>query len=240
MKNQGLSTIIMTVIIILIVALAAGAAYYFIFQNNKNENVNQNQNLVNKINSNFNENLNANINTATLDSDNDGLTDNEEKIYGTDSKNSDTDGDGFNDGLEVATSHDPLRVATTNTNQNQNINQNIKAVQNLSVGLTLTTDKTVYHSQENIILTVKSKSNQDVNNILVKAEGIKGKSANYFSKNQIVNLTANQEETVNLTSTLPSCSSCSGILPGDYSITTQVLYNNEVINQKTITINLQQ
>ncbi len=48
--------------------------------------------------------------TATIikDSDNDGLTDSEEKFYGTNINNPDTDGDGFFDGEEVRAGYDPL------------------------------------------------------------------------------------------------------------------------------------
>ena len=45
---------------------------------------------------------------AALDSDNDGLTDAEEKIYGTDPHNPDTDGDGYLDGAEVKAGYNPL------------------------------------------------------------------------------------------------------------------------------------
>jgi len=41
------------------------------------------------------------------DTDNDGLTDQEEIIYGTDSNNPDTDGDGFKDGDEVKSGYNP-------------------------------------------------------------------------------------------------------------------------------------
>ena len=44
----------------------------------------------------------------TLDSDNDGLTDAEEEVYGTDKNNSDTDGDGYTDGAEVQNGYNPL------------------------------------------------------------------------------------------------------------------------------------
>lgn len=43
-----------------------------------------------------------------LDSDNDGLRDWEESLWGTDKDNADTDGDGTNDGDEVAEGRDPL------------------------------------------------------------------------------------------------------------------------------------
>ena len=41
------------------------------------------------------------------DSDNDGLIDELEKIYGTDPNNPDTDGDGFKDGEEVEKGYNP-------------------------------------------------------------------------------------------------------------------------------------
>lgn len=44
---------------------------------------------------------------AGLDSDSDGLTDLEETLYGTDSRNPDTDGDGFLDGNEVYNLYNP-------------------------------------------------------------------------------------------------------------------------------------
>jgi hypothetical protein len=45
------------------------------------------------------------------DSDSDGLTDIEEKMYGTDYRNPDTDGDTFLDGNEVFHRYDPLGIA---------------------------------------------------------------------------------------------------------------------------------
>lgn len=46
---------------------------------------------------------------AQLDSDNDGLKDWEEKLWGTDSSNPDTDGDGALDGEELKKGRDPLK-----------------------------------------------------------------------------------------------------------------------------------
>lgn len=58
-------------------------------------------------NSNLNTNSSASENLAK-DSDNDGLTDMEEIIYDTDSKNPDSDGDGYKDGAEVDSGYNPL------------------------------------------------------------------------------------------------------------------------------------
>jgi hypothetical protein len=45
------------------------------------------------------------------DSDQDGLSNDEEKLYGTDPMKSDTDGDGYSDGVEVESGYDPLKPA---------------------------------------------------------------------------------------------------------------------------------
>lgn len=46
-----------------------------------------------------------------IDSDCDGLTNAEEKLYGTDPNNPDTDGDGYSDGVEVKSGYDPTKPA---------------------------------------------------------------------------------------------------------------------------------
>lgn len=46
-----------------------------------------------------------------LDSDQDGLSDAEEKTYGTNPQKADTDGDGYSDGVEVKGGYDPLKPA---------------------------------------------------------------------------------------------------------------------------------
>ena len=48
---------------------------------------------------------------VSIDSDCDGLTNAEEKLYGTDPNNPDTDGDGYSDGVEVQSGYDPLKPA---------------------------------------------------------------------------------------------------------------------------------
>lgn len=48
---------------------------------------------------------------AFQDTDGDGLSNAEEKLYGTDPYNPDTDGDGYSDGVEVHSGYDPLKKA---------------------------------------------------------------------------------------------------------------------------------
>lgn len=50
-------------------------------------------------------------NTATIDSDKDGLTNEEERLYGTNKDNPDSDGDGYSDGVEVKSGYNPNKPA---------------------------------------------------------------------------------------------------------------------------------
>jgi hypothetical protein len=56
------------------------------------------------------ENLSGNQNIF-LDSDQDGLSNEEEKAYGTSPYKKDTDGDGYSDGAEVKSGYNPLKPA---------------------------------------------------------------------------------------------------------------------------------
>lgn len=59
----------------------------------------------------FAEEQSATQNNIFLDSDQDGLSDEEEKSYGTDPKNKDTDGDSYSDGAEIKSGYDPKKPA---------------------------------------------------------------------------------------------------------------------------------
>jgi hypothetical protein len=72
-----------------------------------------------------------------IDSDNDGLTDAEEKVYGTDPFNRDTDGDGYSDGVEVKSGYNPLIKApgdkiTTGTVKETTASQYSESIQPLT------------------------------------------------------------------------------------------------------------
>ncbi len=72
--------------------------------------------------------------TPDNDPDHDGLTNAEEMIWGTDPFNPDTDGDGFKDGEEVASGHNPLvkgpndLLPTTYTSPTNNITEKTSAL----------------------------------------------------------------------------------------------------------------
>ncbi len=59
----------------------------------------------------FAENNSSTDKNIFLDSDQDGLSDAEEKAYGTDPRAADTDGDSYSDGIEVKSGYDPLKPA---------------------------------------------------------------------------------------------------------------------------------
>jgi hypothetical protein len=50
--------------------------------------------------------------SSTVDTDADGLTDEQEKVYGSDVNNPDTDGDGYKDGAEVKAGYDPIMAGS--------------------------------------------------------------------------------------------------------------------------------
>ena len=142
-KGKGRRIAIIILLVIIVILLIAGGALAYISltnpallpwslpflpkanQNvnanlnaNANANVNANANLnvnapVNE-NLNANANLNANLNAApAVDSDNDGLTDEQEQALGTNPLSSDTDNDGLTDYEEINIYHtNPLNPDT--------------------------------------------------------------------------------------------------------------------------------
>ena len=56
-------------------------------------------------------NTKSNVCDKTADTDCDGLINSEEKLYGTNSENADTDGDSYSDMVEIESGYDPLKPA---------------------------------------------------------------------------------------------------------------------------------
>lgn len=74
----------------------------------------------------------------TIDSDCDGLTNDEENVYGTDSKKEDTDGDGYSDGVEVKSGYSPTKAAPGDriVSQTKRDVQNYEPSQSVSINKT--------------------------------------------------------------------------------------------------------
>ncbi len=103
------------IFILILIAVFGWTAYSFIFQKENEIEINLNKSIMESNSQaltalkDINDNQVPNNNQK--DSDGDGLLDWEEKIYGTDPQNPDTDGDGYKDGDEIATNHNPLKKA---------------------------------------------------------------------------------------------------------------------------------
>lgn len=69
------------------------------------------------------------------DSDQDGLSDEEERMYGTDSFNRDSDGDGYSDGAEIKSGYDPLKAAPGDRFISPNNNPGVYAKTEISQSL---------------------------------------------------------------------------------------------------------
>lgn len=103
MKSKRLTLWASVVLALLIVS---GAWYFSTGKNNQKDSVSPDSGLKQV----------ANL-IAEKDSDNDGLKDWEEPLWGTDPQKSDTDGDKTNDGDEIKTNRDPLKPAPNDIRQ---------------------------------------------------------------------------------------------------------------------------
>jgi len=117
------------------------------------------------------------------DIDKDGLCDNEEPLYGTDFLNPDTDGDGFLDGEEIASGHNPTIKGPddllSNTNDPQAINITAKVSTLMAAGfyagdLSASADPAVY-----------TKALADINDEIV-IDGIRALNPNNIPVNKPV------------------------------------------------------
>ncbi len=118
---------------------------------------------------------NATSSINEKDSDNDGLPDWEEALYGTNPNNPDTDGDGTPDGEEIKEGRDPLKANTAKVGQEPNdkippeiIAEN-QAISTANQGLNAT-EKMAHNLISNIFASqpISGEMNQDTMNTLVE------------------------------------------------------------------------
>lgn len=95
------------------------------------------------------------------DADQDGLSDSEEKIYGTDPYNSDSDGDGYSDGTEVKSGYNPLKPAPGDKIVSSDNQDPTKTVQGIETTNTknLTTELS---GQVSTLISNKSENNETI------------------------------------------------------------------------------
>ncbi|MBU4141764.1 hypothetical protein KKE99_02740, partial [Patescibacteria group bacterium] len=100
-------------------AIISAAAYYFFFLNKNNA-----EPIAPKNNSNVSKT--ENVIDKNLDTDQDKLPDYLEKILGTDENNSDTDGDGYDDLVEIKNGYDPLNGEKYSAEEWQAVKEKIR------------------------------------------------------------------------------------------------------------------
>jgi len=149
---------------------------------------------------------NASSSVMNLDSDNDGLPDWKEGLYGTNPKVIDTDGDGTSDFDEIAINRDPLKANTAQKDQEPNdkidpaiIEENLKALEEYEK--LSETDKFSRDLMSNIIASQPVNGSMDqetVDSIIAKAlDEIPQK--NYTGITKATNLNLIQTDNSNLT-----------------------------------------
>ena len=108
-----------------------------------------------------------------------------------------------------------------------------------SVELTsLNTDKELYHSGEMIHIAFNINSQTVLNNVSIRFYGIYSRIYR-LDQTKIVDLIMG-ENTITLDYQAPRCYGCSGISPGTYQITADVIYNNEILTNNSISIEIRQ
>ena len=96
--------------------------------------------------------------------------------------------------------------------------------------VSLSTDKDIYHSNENVEIVLAVYSPDDISDVLIKISGVKSRKGVYFvSLSNNTNLIAGENK-ITFTQKLPACSGCVGISTGTYFINVSVAYDDEVVN----------
>ena len=122
----------------------------------------------------------------------------------------------------------------------KNANQ-IKSELPVNVQINATANKSIYSSYEQIILNIELFSNQNLNDVLVEAIGITSRlNRNYFEQSKLVDLLKQSAQKISFSQTLPSCNSCSGLVPGNYTITVSAVYQGKILATKKINLTIKQ
>lgn len=95
--------------------------------------------------------------------------------------------------------------------------------------VSLSTDKDIYHSNEEMGIVLSVYSPENISDVLIKVSGVKSKKGVYYvSYSSKQNLIAG-ENNIAFNKTLPSCPKCAGISQGTYVIDASVTYDDEVV-----------
>lgn len=96
----------------------------------------------------------------------------------------------------------------------------------------------VYQSREKMNITVYVNGPQNLENASLRVYGIHSR---YYrlDKTQIINLTAGPQKVV-IDYTTPSCFGCARISPGKYNVTAELYVSRELIDNKTLVIEIKE
>ena len=97
--------------------------------------------------------------------------------------------------------------------------------------------KNVYHSNENMNVTLVVRSPSNFENATLKIYGIYSRR---YRLNETVQFNLSKGvKIVSFDYTTPSCFGCAGIQPGEYNITAELLVGGKIVDNKTIEVLVQ-
>ncbi len=123
-----------------------------------------------------------------------------------------------------------LKVVTTTTTTENFIKENLT--------LSVSADKQIYHSGDKINVSVKIESSIFIEDAIVKVYGIYAGSYRIEDTKDVIIYPGKRE--LSFAFTTPRCYGCSGISPGVYNLSVEVIYAGSVLKSKTINLTVEQ
>ncbi len=105
----------------------------------------------------------------------------------------------------------------------------------LSFEMELGLDKEVYQERDDLDLSIRIFSNQELDDLKIEAKGISNNFGYYyFTETENLNVSKGEAETVDMHTKIPSCSACTGISPGFHSIKVLVYHEEEKLGEEEV------
>ena len=108
----------------------------------------------------------------------------------------------------------------------------------VAVSMSIITDTETYHSGEFMEATVTIATGTDITSGIIRLYGIENGMGDYEVDEEIpAEINSPGSETSFLVR-MPRCYGCAGVSPGEYELTSELLYGNEIVGScsKTITL----
>jgi len=100
------------------------------------------------------------------------------------------------------------------------------------------TDKNTYSSYEEMKISLKLKSSEDLENVTIVVWGIKPRNYAYVNVSKNVDLKKGENEFF-ISAKTPRCTSgCGGVYPGPYELNAEVWFNGKALANSNLRINL--